>query len=188
MTVTRDEIHTTLDRYLDRFPGEAEALQPLRRALDTGADITARTEFANGHVTCGAVVLDDTDRLLLIQHRMLGRWLLPGGHLEAHDAGLLQAALRELAEETGIPRHGALPVHDDNQQATPIDIDIHPIPANPDKGEPAHWHADFRYAFRVRASQVRLQAEEVDGYAWRPPTEAPTARLAAKLGRAFGGV
>lgn len=48
-------------------------------ALDSGSDVTSRHEMRGGHVTCGAAVVDDLGRLLLIRHRALGRWLLPGG-------------------------------------------------------------------------------------------------------------
>jgi hypothetical protein len=60
---------------------------------------------------------------------------------------------------------------------------VHAIPASPAKGEPDHWHADFRYAFRVRETQIRLQLDEVNDYAWRDPADLPTARLVAKLSR-----
>ncbi|SDH20129.1 hypothetical protein SAMN05421505_112152 [Sinosporangium album] len=89
------------------------------------------------------------------------------------------AALRELEEETGISWDGA--VSPPGQNLTPIDIDIHLIPANPAKGEPEHWHADIRWAFRVAEPKVVLQAEEVEGYAWRSFANAPTPKLAAKL-------
>jgi hypothetical protein len=62
-----------------------------------------------------------------------------------------------------------------------VDIDIHTIPANPGKGEPEHWHADFRWIYRVREPKVILQAEEVAGYAWRSRGDAPGPKLAAKL-------
>jgi hypothetical protein len=63
----------------------------------------------------------------------------------------------------------------------PLDIDIHAIPVNTAKSEPGHWHADFRYAFWVNAPQVDIQLAEVDGYAWRPRSDAPTPKLAAKI-------
>ncbi|MBA9001941.1 NUDIX hydrolase [Thermomonospora cellulosilytica] len=179
MSISTDEIRSTLARYLDRHPDEADHLRPLAEALTAGANLTSRKEFAGGHVTCGAVVIDDDRRLLLIRHKALGRWLLPGGHLEPEDVSLPGAALRELAEETGISWQDAVaPPGDD---ITPLDIDVHAIPANPAKGEPEHWHADFRWVLRVREPKVVLQAEEVDGYAWRPRADAPTPRLAAKL-------
>ncbi|MFB6581353.1 NUDIX hydrolase [Streptomyces sp. NPDC056402] len=121
-----------------------------------------------GHATAGAVVVNAEGRALFIRHVALGTWLTPGGHLEPEDADLLGAALRELIEETGITLSVA-PVH-----AVPVHIDVHPIPANESKGDPAHQHFDFRYLFRLEGEgegggdqEVTLQEEEVSGYAWR---------------------
>lgn len=75
----------------------------------------------------------------------------------------MNAALRELFEETGIGV-GVAPVG-----SVPVHVDIHDIPANAAKNEPAHWHADFRYVFRTLDDRhaVSLQQEEVTDYAWR---------------------
>jgi 8-oxo-dGTP pyrophosphatase MutT (NUDIX family) len=179
MSIAHEEITTTVSRYLDRQPDEAAHLQPLLHSIDIGADVTSRKEFNGGHVTCGAVVIDHDRQLLLIRHKTLDAWLLPGGHVEPDDSRLMLAALRELEEETGISWHGTVspPGHD----VTPVDIDLHMIPANPAKDEPAHWHADFRYAFWVKEPTIRLQLEEVDGYAWRSLADAPTTKLANKI-------
>lgn len=91
-----------------------------------------------------------------------GAWALTGGHLEASDDTLLQAAGRELTEETGIPPHVVNP-----HSQTPLHIDIHPIDANPAKDEPAHQHFDFRFLFRTIADIGELQTEEVSDAAWR---------------------
>jgi 8-oxo-dGTP pyrophosphatase MutT (NUDIX family) len=40
-------------------------------------------------------------RLGLIEHPRLGRWMIPGGHVEA-DETQVEAALREVAEESGL--------------------------------------------------------------------------------------
>jgi 8-oxo-dGTP pyrophosphatase MutT (NUDIX family) len=180
MTVTRQQITATIDRYLDLYPADRAELDPLLTALENDcADLSSRAALP-GHVTCGAAVIDDCGRVLMIRHKVLGKWLLPGGHLDPGDTGLVDGAFRELEEETGIARQklAGAPAAD----AFPIDVDVHTVPANPAKGEAAHWHADFRYAFRVTAAEVRLQLEEVTAHAWRPPADLQTPRLIARVG------
>jgi 8-oxo-dGTP pyrophosphatase MutT (NUDIX family) len=180
MTITNSDISDTLSSYLASHPGEHDSLTPLVSRLVADAEVTARSA-APGHVTCGAVVINDAGKILMIHHNVLDRWLLPGGHLETTDPGLLAAALRELAEETGVSWQEA--VSPPGLDRVPLDIDLHQIPANPAKGEPAHWHADFRFAFLVTEPAISLQVEEVSAHAWRPPSSLQTERLAAKVTR-----
>ncbi|GAB3493334.1 NUDIX hydrolase [Nocardiopsis coralliicola] len=178
MTVTHPEIRYVLSKYLDRNPDEVDDMALLFRALNEGHDLASRKEFRIGHVTAGAAVVDPEGRALMIRHKTLDTWLLPGGHLEPEDGSLLAASLRELEEEAGIPWQQVVspPAHD----VAPADIDIHKIPANPDKGEPAHFHFDFRYAHWVEDAEVRLQLDEVTAFEWRPIADLPPA-LSAKL-------
>jgi 8-oxo-dGTP pyrophosphatase MutT (NUDIX family) len=178
MTVTNREISHALSCYLADHPDEEESLAPLLASLADDGEVTSRLTVP-GHVTCGAAVINETGRVLVIRHNALDRWLLPGGHLDPADPGLLAAALRELAEETGISWQQAL--SPPGLDRVPLDIDLHQIPANPAKGEPAHWHADFRFAFFVADPAVQLQLEEVSGYAWRPPSSLQGTCLAAKV-------
>lgn len=162
MPITAQHVRETLAAYLTEHPNEADRLSAITATLDQAGDgIASRKEFL-GHVTTGAILLRPDSRVLMIKHRALGKWLLPGGHAEPADATLLAAALRELTEETGIAAGQVEPVG-----AVPLDIDVHPIPANPAKGEPAHQHFDFRFLFRTAAETVELQEEEVTGYSWR---------------------
>jgi 8-oxo-dGTP pyrophosphatase MutT (NUDIX family) len=96
-------IRRIVEAYLGRHPGERDALAELLAALDRPVDATARTTLP-GHVTCSAVVIDRQGRVLHIRHRATGGLMLaPGGHVEPGDRTLLAAALREVAEEAGIP-------------------------------------------------------------------------------------
>lgn len=163
MTVSARHIRDTLTAYLDRRPEDKDSVSALIDALeDTAGTIASRNEF-RGHATAGALLLRPDGRVLLVEHRALGRWLFPGGHLEEADETLIGAALRELAEETGIDPDLVTPV-----SPVPLHIDVHPIPANPAKDEPDHRHFDFRFLFRTDADVVALQAEEVLDHSWRP--------------------
>lgn len=173
------QIRAAADAYLHRHPGDADRIAPLINALADPDDLASRTKFT-GHVTCSAIVLDPAAHVLHIRHNALNRWLCPGGHLDPADSSLAGAALREVGEETGIDTH-ALTALDE----TPIDIDVHPIPANPAKGEPGHQHFDLRYAFTTATRpEIRLQADEVRDFAWLPLAEIQPAILAERAAAA----
>lgn len=163
MPVYAEHISDTLTAYLSVHPEDKEHLADLIDVLDAAGDsIVSRKEF-RGHVTAGAVLLRPDGRVLTIEHRALNRWLLPGGHVEDQDESLVGAALRELAEETGIDASAVTLAVD-----LPLHIDAHGIPANPSKGEPDHWHFDFRFLFRTTADEYTLQEEEVSAASWQP--------------------
>src|ERR1022692_2393051 len=131
MAITRDLIVATLSEYLDRHPGEQPGLGDLLAVLDTDGDPWSHANLP-GHVTCSAAVISPGGQVLLVRHNALGRWLLPGGHLDSGDASPLTGALRELEEETGISWQ---PPGDASGDLIPFDIDVHAIPASPAKGE-----------------------------------------------------
>lgn len=174
MAITASHIRGTLDNYLDEHPEEKVALAAFIELLDSGALVTSRKEF-RGHAVAGAVLVDDGGNTLLIRHVALDKWLYTiGGHLEDEDISLLDAARREIAEETGIDPEGITLVSE-----KPIHIEIHDYPHNDAKNEPAHQHVDFRYLFRtVGHQEIKLQQEEVSSYAWRnaETIEAPVLR------------
>ena len=108
---------------------------------------TSSSSFAPGHVVAsGWVVSPQANAVALIHHAKLGRWLQPGGHCEASDSTIAEAALREVREEIAL---STTPT-----SAEFFDLDIHTIPAR--KGDPEHLHFDFR--FLVLVDSVDLQA------------------------------
>lgn len=165
--ITNREIVETVHGYLNLYPNDRPRLGRLLDALTSGDPITSRATMS-GHVTCSALIVNPAGRVLHIRHNALNMWLRPGGHLEPGDTSLLDATMREVTEETGIPATDLTAV-----SALPADIDVHPIPANPAKGEGDHWHFDLRYMFTVdHTPQVVLQAEEVHDMAWLPAADA----------------
>lgn len=160
--------------YLLVFPQEGTRLARLKTCIEHGEALYARTTMT-GHVTASAYVLSpDRQCLLVVYHRMLEQWLVPGGHYETNDGALSRCAQREAQEETGIEELSLHTWHD--RLAIPIDIDIHRIPANPFKGETEHDHFDCRYVFRASTTAIRGDPTEVSGVEWKPlasiePTE-----------------
>jgi 8-oxo-dGTP pyrophosphatase MutT (NUDIX family) len=165
----RQDILTLLHRHYEAFglPEGTHAL--LRRQIERGDAVHDRRCFP-GHITTSALILNqEGTETLLVRHRALGRWLQPGGHYEPPDT-LAVSALREAAEETGLPGLTVDPWHE--ASGIPIDIDTHRIPARPSRDEPEHWHHDFRYIVRARpADALEPDLTETEGARWRPAAE-----------------
>src|SRR5215813_96805 len=87
-------------------PSDGQALKSvelIQMLLDCSPDPFSRDQFTPGHITTsGLVFSQDRDRILIVHHRRLERWLLPGGHVEPSDPSVEAAAAREVFEETGI--------------------------------------------------------------------------------------
>jgi 8-oxo-dGTP pyrophosphatase MutT (NUDIX family) len=90
-----------------------------------------------GHITGSAWITNSYfTKVLLVHHAKLNKWLQPGGHADGEE-NIMNVALKELKEETGLK--AAL------KSDLIFDIDIHTIPA---RGEfPEHLHYDIRYLF-----------------------------------------
>lgn len=122
-------------------------------------DPFARDLFTPGHFTAsGFVVSPDGLRLLLIHHRRLDLWVQPGGHIDPTGEHVIDAAAREVEEETGI---GDLAVLHEGL----FDVDVHDVPAA--GVEPAHAHFDLRFLFRAGSVELTA-APEVHDAAWVP--------------------
>jgi len=122
----------------------------------------SRDQFTPGHITATGLVLHPAGRrLLLVHHRRLDRWLLPGGHVEPDDQDIRDTARREVVEETGID---LLPDFDPRLAG----LDVHGIPGR--GAEPYHLHHDLVFLFRAVTGAVRISPESRD-VAWCSPEE-----------------
>jgi 8-oxo-dGTP pyrophosphatase MutT (NUDIX family) len=146
-------------RYTPHDAVEAGHLERMRALLEGDGDPFAGTRYAPGHFTASSFVLaPEGAELLLIHHAKLGLWLQPGGHIEPSDETVLDAARREVLEETGIAE---LEIDHDGL----FDVDVHIIPAR--KEALAHEHFDVRYLFRAR-TRAFTASDEVKGAKWSP--------------------
>jgi 8-oxo-dGTP pyrophosphatase MutT (NUDIX family) len=152
-------IEHTIQEYLSRFDSDAAILTDLTMLIQDGVNITSRKEF-RGHVTCGAILFEPDGSILMVHHRALGKWFLPGGHIEGTDECLRDAAIRELIEETDIKQSDLVPFNSWVDRE-PFDVDRHIIPANVNRNEPAHIHWDFRYIFQANSQVGKIQLAEI---------------------------
>ena len=136
----RQHLLQALESYTRVHPERSDTALRIASFVRSTPDCFRRNHPA-GHITGSAWLLNPAkDAALLTLHHKLRLWLQPGGHVEPGESPL-DAALREAAEESGIP--GVSPL-----LPGIIDVDIHSIPARPALGEPAHLHYDIRYRNR----------------------------------------
>jgi 8-oxo-dGTP pyrophosphatase MutT (NUDIX family) len=163
VSIADSDIASALAAYLDLHPDEEALLAEPIQLLSHGKDLTSRRSFPM-HATVGALLTRAGEEVLLVGHRAYQIMLQPGGHVEPSDTTLIGAAMRELAEETGIDPNTVFPV-----SQTPVYVEYGPVPARPQKDEPEHFHFDFGYAFTTTDGDVgRVQESEVTSAAWYP--------------------
>jgi 8-oxo-dGTP pyrophosphatase MutT (NUDIX family) len=127
-----------------------------------------RDVFSPGHFTGSALVMSHRcDKVLLMKHKFIGRWMQFGGHADGV-SDLAYVALREASEESGFPQDSFTPC------GGVFDIDIHPIAANPEKGEPAHEHFDVRILLQLDDSLPLPPNPEALTLCWLPLDQAAT--------------
>ena len=154
-----------LDRYEARYPDERAVAARIRALVMEHADCFDRT-CRPGHVTASAwVTTPQRNRVLLVHHRKLDRWLQPGGHADGQ-ADIPAAALREAIEETGLSR---LRLSED-ASITPLDLDVHVIPAriapSGELLEDAHEHHDVRFLIIAAGDLTPQVSEESHDVRW----------------------
>lgn len=99
-----------------------------------------------GHLTGSAwIVNKERSKALFTHHTKLGMWLQLGGHAEELDQTILDTAIREAQEESGL---ASVKLITDEI----LSVDIHMIPER--KGFPDHLHYDVQFLF---------EADEMEG-------------------------
>ncbi|GIG64970.1 8-oxo-dGTP pyrophosphatase MutT (NUDIX family) [Phytomonospora endophytica] len=175
-----DDVRDRLSRWTPHAEAR-EAYEATVVLLDDGPAVLAKAN-PGAHVTASALVVShDLSEVLLCLHGKARKWMQLGGHIEPGDATLLAAALREVAEESGLAGVQADPV--------PIDVDRHRARC----GGGEAWHHDVRFAFRAAPGATPRVSDESLDLAWVPagdlpePLAAATARLVPLAVGRFSG-
>ena len=153
-----DRVHADAVRVVGDFdPGDDPAQRSLRGRflthLAAHPDALSRT-CLSGHLTASALVVGDDGRVLLMLHAKAGRWLQMGGHVEAADATLRDAAAREAREESGIDGLELSP--------GPVRLDWHEGPCHPSRPP----HLDVQFLARAPARAQPTGSAESHDLAW----------------------
>ncbi len=152
----RQALSEMIEEYAGRFPDEAVTCERLIQFVRSHADCFSRKCQA-GHVTSSAWLFDtERKRVLLTHHKKLDIWVQLGGHMEG-ESFVLESALREAREESGIEGIRAC-------SEALFDIDIHEIPQRGQNA--AHLHYDCRFAFQTETSDAFQLTEESHELRW----------------------
>jgi 8-oxo-dGTP pyrophosphatase MutT (NUDIX family) len=154
-------------KYLDIFPQDEPKLQLLLQQIDNNEALDDRNNFT-GHIAGDAVIFSpDLKKVLLVFHKRYGVWIQPGGHWDKGEDGPWLTASREAEEETGLNNLKRVDITDDFR--VPLHIATGPVPASPERGEPDHWHHDFRYGYIAESEDLPANTDSgIGGIKWLP--------------------
>lgn len=156
-----------LQKYLAFFPEELKRQSILLDYLKTHnyEEMIDWNNFDGHIVASGFVYSKEDDKFLVLYHNDMKMFLYPGGHIDSNDINILQAAKREIKEETGLENLELSKIVED--ELVPFDIDTHKIGYNERLNLPEHYHFDFRYLFMIdNISDIKIDNEELSNYKW----------------------
>ncbi len=135
MNIGAKKTYDLVKNYQPFYPIELIVKQNMLELIATCEDCFARS-CRVGHFTASAFLLNkELTHVLLMHHTKLDKWMQLGGHCDG-DADILNVAIKEAREESGINEIKPL-------SPEIFDIDMHFIP--PNKHEEAHYHFDVRF-------------------------------------------
>ncbi len=143
-----------LQSYKTEFTEEQKFIIPFLELLKSN-NCFQRTHLP-GHITGSSWIINhDRTKTLLVHHAKLNKWVQPGGHADGEE-NILNVALREAEEETGLKNF--------KLSQGIFDLDIHLIPER--KDFPEHFHYDIRFLVDANEEEKIVVSEESHDVQW----------------------
>lgn len=160
------ELREKIEKYVPYNEQEEKDKNTILKYMDAFEDtLTRNNEF--GHFTASAwVVNKERTKVLLIYHNIYKSWAWIGGHADG-ESDLLQTAIREVKEETGVEN---VKVLDDDI----FSLEIVCVNGHVKRGKyvSSHVHLNLTYLLEVDENEkLRIKEDENSGVKWVPIDE-----------------
>lgn len=157
-----NSVGASLDRWAPSDSSDESLRHTMLAFLHSNPDACLRANEA-GHFTASSLVLNESGtHVLLTLHPKVGRWIQLGGHCEPTDHTVVDAALREATEESGIA--------DLTIDPALLSAHTHPITCSLGK---ATRHLDLRFLVRAPDGARAVRSEESTDLRWWPVDALP---------------
>jgi 8-oxo-dGTP pyrophosphatase MutT (NUDIX family) len=155
------KLREKIEEYQPYNEQEANDKQIMLKYIDTFEDVLTRNnEF--GHFTASAWAVNrEKTKVLMIYHNIYQSWAWTGGHADGED-NLLEVAIRELKEETGIKNVKVL-----NNNIFSLEIICVNGHIKKEKYVSSHQHLNLTYLVEVDEKEIlKVKEEENSGVKW----------------------
>ncbi|MCE4267107.1 NUDIX hydrolase [Rhodococcus sp. ACPA4] len=164
--MSAETLHRSAKDVLEQWSTPSAHDESLRHTmlafLDSAPDGCLR-RHAPGHITASSLVVDESlNHVLLTLHPRVGKWIQLGGHCEPTDDTVIDSALREAREESGI--------HDLRIDPALLSAHTHPITCS--LGVPTR-HLDLRFLVVAPDNSPIVRSEESTDLQWWPVDSLP---------------
>ena len=127
-------------------------------------DDTLTRQNKYGHFTSSAFVLNkERTKILMVYHKIYNSWAWPGGHSDG-DSNLLNVAMKEAKEETGIKN--VIPIFKNIYSIEIISVNGH---EKREKYIRSHVHLNVTYLLEAdEKEKIHIKEDENSGVKWVP--------------------